>query len=95
MSTADNNTIQSFVDDATEKAIAEVERRYAEPVKALEEQIPRGNGAWDVYEKMAALLAKEKGDVARAAFLTGLGYGIAMAHMANPSIFTQEPGVTH
>lgn len=87
------NIIQEFVDDAISQAVAGVERKHANTIKALEAAIPQGNEAWAAYEKLASALATEKGDVARAAFLAGLGYGIAMAHISNPSLFTQKPGI--
>lgn len=93
MDATQKNIIQEFVDDAISRAVSEAERKHAATIKALEAQIPQGNGAWAVYEKLAVALATEKGDVARAAFLTGLGYGIAMAHIGNPSLLTEEPGV--
>lgn len=97
----DKNTttnIQEFVENACNETIAAVEREYIHEFNVLEAQLTAGPvGCWALYEPITRLFAREKGAVAQAAFLIGLRYGMAMAHISNPSLFTfttQEPGIT-
>lgn len=84
-----HHTIQAFVDQAINQAVTATERQYSPEIALLESQLTDKTA----YQRLAALLAQEKGDVARSAFLTGLRYGLAMAHIANPSLFVQVAGI--